>query len=394
MTSTLLHLVNPDVDGAVLFEDLKGWFGRFIAVVEPQDLDVLVLWAVHTHLAAELYTSPRLRLDSVMPGSGKTTVLDHLSRLCHRPVQAAALSSYAVLPRLLADGPRTILIDEVDRVLQTGNGRTQDLLAIINSGYRVGANTVVVAPNKTVRKMPTFGPLAMAGNTPNLPDDTRSREVRILLMPDLNGTVEDSDWEAIAEEAKVLKDRVTAWSAVVSGMVKGLPVDLPAGCIGRMKEKWRPLKRVAAVAGGGWPAICDELIVRDLAENTAEREAGLNTSPNMVLLTDLHTIWPARDGLVPTLDLVAALNDYNDEYWGTKSGYGKQLTEHRFAKIVAQACKVTSQRPGGRGPRGYFRRQFEPVWERLQIGAETGATGASGPPAPNAPIAPDAPGKY
>jgi hypothetical protein len=114
----------------------------------------------------------------------------------------------------------------------------------------------------------------------------------------------------------------------------------------------------------------------------------------MVLLSDLHTIWPARNGLVPTLDLVASLNEHNDEYWGTRSGYGKPLTEHRFAKIVAQACKVTSQRPGGRGPRGYFRRQFEPVWERLQIGAETGATGASGQPAPNAPIAPDAPGKH
>ena len=138
------------------------------------------------------------------------------------------------------------------------------------------------------------------------------------------------------------------------------------------------MKRVAAVAGGGWPAICDQLIVRDLAENTAEREAGLTTSPNIVLLTDLHAVWPARDGLVPTLDLVAALNDHNATYWGERSGYGKQLTEHRFARLVAQACKVTSQRPGGRGPRGYFRRQFEPVWQRLHIPAEIGAIGAIG----------------
>jgi hypothetical protein len=267
-----LHLVNPDVDGAAVLDDLKTWFGRFIAVVEPQDLDVLVLWTAHTHLAEQLYTSPRLRLDSVMPASGKTTVLDHLARLCHRPVQAAALSSYAVLPRLLADGPRTILIDEVDRILRPGNGRTSDLLAVINSGYRVGATTVCVAPNKSVRKMATFGPLAMAGNAPNLPDDTRSREIRILLMPDLNGAVEDSDWELIADEAKILKERVSAWAAVVSGMVAGLPVDLPAGCIGRAKEKWRPLKRVAAAAGGVWPTVCDELIVRDLAESAAERE--------------------------------------------------------------------------------------------------------------------------
>ena len=43
----------------------------------------------------------------------------------------------------------------------------------------MGAVTVVVAPDKTVAQMPTFAPLAMAGNAPRLPDDTRSREIRI-----------------------------------------------------------------------------------------------------------------------------------------------------------------------------------------------------------------------
>jgi hypothetical protein len=65
---------NPD--GARLFEDLTDWWNRFIAVTNQDDLYLLTLWTVHTHLVKELYSTPRLLVDSIMEGSGKTTVLD------------------------------------------------------------------------------------------------------------------------------------------------------------------------------------------------------------------------------------------------------------------------------------------------------------------------------
>src|SRR5271165_1823988 len=96
-------------DGAQLLDDLEDWFSRFIAVTDPDDLCILSLWTVHTHLVVELYTTPRLQVDSVIFGSGKTTVLDHLNRLCLNPVQAASLSSPALIPRMLETKIRTIL---------------------------------------------------------------------------------------------------------------------------------------------------------------------------------------------------------------------------------------------------------------------------------------------
>ena len=46
---------------------------------------------------------------------------------------------------------------------------------------------------------------------------------------------------------------------------------------------------------------------------------------------------------------------------------------------MSQAAKVTSDRIGGRGARGYLRVALEPVWHRLGIGrGATGASGASG----------------
>jgi hypothetical protein len=177
-------------------------------------------------------------------------------------------------------------------------------------------------------------------------------------------------------------------------------VSLPKGCIGRSKEKWRPFKRIAVRAGGDWPDIVDRLIEKSIAEDEAEREAGLKAQPpGMVLLTDLYKVWGDDEKFVPTLDLVPRLIEHNPDYWGTDSPYGKPLTETRFGRLMAQAAKLTSHRVGGVAPRGYLRSQLEPVWHRLGIsprkkpgepdgsgepdgdgpGAPSGSSGSSGP---------------
>jgi hypothetical protein len=378
------------IDGAELLDDIEQWFARFVAVTDELDLALLALWAVHTHLVVELRTTPRLQLDSTLPESGKTTVLDHLYRLCRRPILVASPPTPALIPRLLEQEIRTIEIDEVDRVLRPDGPATPDLLSIINSGYRLGATRPALIPVKgggwEAKEMPTFSPVVLSGNAPALPDDTRSRVIRILLMPDYGNVTEDSDWEVIEPDARLLHDRIAQFADSVRKQVSGLSVELPEGCVRRSKEKWRPLKRVAVVAGGRWPALVDTLIRRGLDEDRAEREAGLRTlPPGMVLLADLAKVWPDTEHLVPTGDLVDLLVKANPDCWGPSSPYGKTLTATRFGKLLTQAAKVTSQRPGGRGPRGYLRKQLVPVWDRLRIdqfgdqpGAPPGAPGAPG----------------
>jgi Protein of unknown function (DUF3631) len=389
------------VDGAALLEAIKEWFGRFIAVTDPDDLNILSLWTVHTHLVVELYTTPRLQVDSVIFGSGKTTVLDHLQRLCLNPIQAASVSSPALIPRMLETQIRTILLDEIDRSLRSDKPGVEDILAIMNSGYRCGATRPVLVRVKgggwEMNDMSTFAPIAMAGNSPNLPPDTVSRAIRILLMPDLDGTVEDSDWEMITDDAERLGSEIAAWADTVRAQVKGMAVDLPTGCIGRSKEKWRPLKRVAVAAGGDWPGVVDRLIGKSLAEDEAEREAGLKTQPpGMVMLTDLFVVWPEGETFMPTCELVNKLILHNPEYWGANSSYGKPLTETRLGRLVTQAAKVTSVRIGGVPPRGYLRSHLEPVWRRLGIAPLKNPTNLTDPTnlttPPGSPGSPTSPG--
>jgi hypothetical protein len=361
-------------DGSILsgvLQSVRTWFGRFILVTDNLDIDLLTLWAAHTYVALETYSTPRLIIDSTMYGSGKTTCLEHLHRLSSRPIQAASLSSPALLPRMLEKEIRTILIDEVDRSLDPKKPGVDDLIAILNSGYKRGATRPVLVPAKggtwDVAEMPTYSPVAMAGNAPNLPDDTRSRSIRVLLMPDLYGSVESSDWEEIEPDAIDLATSLSEAMEQVRDHVRQVRPTLPDGCVGRLKEKWNPLARVAAAAGGKWPGVVDDLILRDLKEVAMEREEGLaNKPPAVILLEDMHAVWREEEAFLPTTGIIARLIEHNPDYWGQFSAYGRALTAQRMGRLIVQSSKVHASKNSS-DVRGYARDRFTTAWRQLGI---------------------------
>ena len=130
------------VSGSVLLDDLRDWYGTYIRPYDNMDLNLLSVWTAHTHVPAECYTSPRLQIDSSMFGSGKTTLCEHLHRLCGKGVLMGQVSSPAMMARLLFANPElpaTLIIDEADRNLKPDRPGVDDLLSVLNSGYKVGA---------------------------------------------------------------------------------------------------------------------------------------------------------------------------------------------------------------------------------------------------------------
>ncbi|MEI5004718.1 DUF3631 domain-containing protein [Micrococcus yunnanensis] len=356
---------------AEVLEAVDAWLARFIRTTTPEDVHLLALWAAHTYVVEQTYTSPRLQIDSVMPGSGKTTALEHLAHLARRPLSASTISSEALLPRVLESGIRTILIDEADRSLDQKNPIMAGVLATINTGYKRGGSRPVLVKdsegNWTVREMSTFAPVALAGNNPNLPDDTRSRCIRVLLMPDLDGTVEPSDWEDLEDDA----ERLQVWlseemDAARDAVAEARPV-LPDGCVARHRERWRPLARVAHVAGGRWPGIVEALILRDLAELETEREEGLSNRPLRVhLLYDLADVWRPDETFIPTPELIARLAVAAPTRWGMESAKG--LTPQGMGRMLMTGYKIASWRePNGERRRGYTREALEPAWRMFHI---------------------------
>lgn len=365
---------------------VRAWLGRFICTVQDADLDLLTLWALHTHLADDVYTTPRLLIDSPVPGSGKTTALEHLNRLCRRPLQAASLTSPAMLARLLDQELRTLLIDEADRNLDPKRPGVEDLLAVLNAGYKRGGTRPVLIPGPkgewNVKEMTTFCPVVLAGNSPHLPEDTRSRVIRVLLLPDLEGRVETSDWEEIEPDAVDLGAAVAEWAELVRDKVRTTRPALPEGCIGRTKERWHPLRRIAEAAGGRWPDIADDLIRRDIEEAAMDKEDGMtSTPPAVTLLRHLAAVWPEGEVFAPSRALVAELIAHDPTQWGEGSTYGRALTVQRMGRMLALGFKVNSARQGD-GPRGYYRQALGPVWRRMGIAPPVEPTEPPGPAEP------------
>lgn len=355
-----------------VLDAVRDWWERFICTVDGTDLDLLTVWSAHTHVCQETYTTPRLILDSPVPGSGKTTVLEHLERLCLYPIQMASLSSPALLTRMLDKDLRTILIDEADRSLDPKKDGVQELLAVLNSGYKRGGTRPTLVPIKgggwDAKEMPTFSPVAMAGNNPNLPDDTKSRSIRVLLMPDIDGTAEESDWEMIEPDARALGAALAQWADQIRDVVKTTRPDLPEGVRGRARERWGPLKRVALAAGGRWPGVIDDMARRDILRIAADRADGLaKERPAIVLLRHVSEVWKDDETFIPTTDLIQRLIDSYPEMWGDESPYGKQLTYQRLGRMLVDSYDVRSDRPGGIGHRGYLKSTLEPVFRRFGL---------------------------
>jgi hypothetical protein len=353
-----------------LLNETRAWFKRFVFTTDENDLDIIALWTIHTWLVSETFTTPRLLIDSPVPGSGKTTLLEHLNKLCCSPVQMAAVSSSAMLARITSDGIKTLLLDEADRSLDPKDPKTKDLISLLNSGYKKGGSRPVLVREKdnwVIQHMPTYSPVAIAGNTPLIPDDTRSRCITIRLMPASTGEIEPSDWEYIEPEIDALAVKISATTDTYREQVRAIKPELPAGCENRLRERWRPLKRIASVAGDHWANKVDQLIVRDI-EN--ERELADNgethVSVNLQIARDLYKVFASEIGHIPTKRIVMLLITTNPDYWSVSSSYGKDLTPQRFGQILTKAFGIYSQRLN-ENTRGYSATQFEQIWTRFGI---------------------------
>lgn len=264
-------------------------------------------------------------------------------------------------------------------MLVEGRPDTDAVIAVVNSGYRVGARRPVLVAkgnNYEAKELPTFAPVAMAGNSPHLPQDTIDRSIRILLMPDVDGRAQDSDWEALDGAVGELAERVSQWADSVRAHVKDAEGALPAGCKGRLREKWRPLMRVAELAehdgGHFWKDTVYIMAEADLEDMAEQREAGLRQQPpGLVLLENLGHIWPKGEFFVATETLIELLVTYNPDYWGEGTYNGSprsKLNATRLGRMIKQATNTTSRREGRGGtPRGYEQEQFRQAWRSMRI---------------------------
>lgn len=362
---------NETVSGTVL-DRIRDHLAKYLLPASDTDLDLIALWAVHTHLARESYTTPRLLITSPMPGSGKTTVLDHLERLVPHATPMASVSSSALIPRIIASVDTVLLIDEAEKALSPNKPGIEDVLGVLNSGYRIGGSRPVLTPSKEdgwkAESMPTFAPVAMAGNAPNLPEDTMQRAISVTMFPAQEGDVDESDWELIDADVRDLGLSIAEWADQIRDELRTTRPEVPKGCIGRIKERWLPLKRVAVFAGGDWAERVDQMIIHDLDEIARDREEGLSSMPiHIHLVRDIHRIFERSNAeFLPTSTIVDDLICEHPERWGSGSSFGRDLTAQRLGRMLVKNFSIRSTKDT-QDVRGYYKSLFRSVWRAIGL---------------------------
>ncbi len=344
--------------------ELADFIGSFVAFPSPEARDGVALWVAHCHAIEAAATTPRLSVRSPEKQSGKTRLLEALDLVVPRPILAVNVS-VAALFRSIGTPPPSILWDEVDALFRGGNdpGR-EDLRALLNSGYRRGAEVLrVVGEGKRmeVKAFATFAPVALAG-IGTLPDTVNDRSIVVELrrrLPDEK--VRPFRRVQVEQEAAPIRERMTTWAADrVAELERARPL-MPDGLSDRAADLWEPLLAIADVAGGSWPARA-----RKAATALAQAGREADGSTGVRLLADLQEVFAARGDPehLASAGLVEALIGLDESPWGDLRG--RPLDPRGLARRLRPfGVRPQQQRyPSGVNVRSYFRADLRDAWAR------------------------------
>ena len=332
---------------------------RFVAYPSEHALVAHSLWIAHTHMIDRFDTTPRLAFMSAEKASGKTRALELTALLVSDPILSISASP-AVIVRLVAAAPRTILYDEIDAVFGTTKAQelNADLCSILNGGYRRGAK--VYRCNTSGKRiepeeLDAFAPVAVAGLR-TLPDTLASRSIFIQMRRRaLDEEVEPFRHRIHSHQAKPIMEALVEWCAERNvGLVEP---ELPPGIVDRSADLWEPLLVVADEAGGDWPTRARAAAVF-LTKNATDE----SLTRGVELLAHIKEAFGSEDR-VWTKTLLRRPCDRDELPW--KDIRGKELDDRGLGRrLKSYGIKAKDVRIGSERHKGFILTDFYDAWRR------------------------------
>jgi hypothetical protein len=351
----------PPPDLGSLLQRTADALNQFITFSEDYAV-VCAVWVAHTHCIQYFPYTPYVSITSPTKRCGKSNLLTALKYLCARGWYAIA-PSVAVLFRKIERDMPTLLLDESDRCLKDAEESKQELLSILNSGYKRGATVDRCGgANKTdLESFHVFCPKAFAG-IGDLPDTIADRCLSIRMQRQKAGSKHFYEDEVEADLSPI-RDGFEKWAAT-PGLgdqlnFKIAKTDFPDSLSDRSREACEPLYRIAKLAGGGW--------LDRIKKATAAICAGQEDQDKSVeLLSVIRDIFGNADKL-SSHDLINGILELENppvpDWW-----FKKDVGMKAMGKCLAKTLKKFGLQPGlmridGSDPvKGYQRSDFEPVW--------------------------------
>jgi len=243
----------PAPDPAEVFKRLAEQFARFLDLPTSQAPGVtatLVCWVVLTYAYQAWPATPYLYLGGPL-GSGKSRVFDILARLVFRPLATSNLTAASLFRTLHSNGG-TVLLDEAERLKNTGDPDISETLSMLLAGYKAGATSIRLEPLgengfRTV-SFDVYGPKALAC-IKGLPPALASRAIPVTMFRAGPGSDKprrriDADpcgWQRLRDDLHAL---ALEHGPVFLGLAER--VDVCPAMSGRDFELWQPLLAIAS----------------------------------------------------------------------------------------------------------------------------------------------------
>ncbi len=356
----------PMPDLALVLDECVALLRRCVVLGSAQ-ADVEALFTAHSYVFGAAEATPILYITSPEKSSGKTRNLETLERLVMRPWLTGRVSP-AVLYRKTEAVCPTLLLDEVDAALKSGEEYAEALRGVLDSGHRRQGGKVSVCvgqgANMTYQDFSTFCPKVLAGLDRGLPETVRHRAITIHLRRRLRNSEPIMRWRYREIEAMAgpIRDKLQAWAAgAVENLRDGHP-SIPEELDDRAADYWEPLLAIADLAGGSWPERA-RLAALELSTGQAAEDDNLGTR----LLTDIRTVFDRTgEDRIASVKLVEELRADQEAPWATYGKTGRGLTASSLATLLRRFdIRSTSVRLSETStPKGYYRKDFEDTWRR------------------------------
>jgi putative DNA primase/helicase len=364
-----VSFVNPEpwperVDGATLLDEIDYRIRKHV-VLAPSAACATSLYVILTYVVSQLQICPLLIIRSVLKRSGKTRLLDILSRLVFRALSTASLSP-AVLFRLAANQHPTFLIDEIDAIFSQKNDTSEALRGLLNAGNDRTSSTVYRCEGESfdVVGFDCFGPKVLSGigrRADTLEDRAISIDMRRKLETE---KVERYSVLDDGESYEALRSKLARWAQDWGTEIEGYRPAVPAKLNDRAADNWAPLLAIADLAGGNWPTLA-RLAALELSGPGTEEEQDYKIE----LLRDIASIFEeagAGTDRLTTVQLIEALIEMEESPWATFSS-GKPLDARRLARLLKPfgIHSIDVRVEGAKSPlKGYKRESFFDAWSR------------------------------
>jgi Protein of unknown function (DUF3631) len=376
---------------AETLDDVVRLLKEYVVLPSEHEAHAIALWVVQTYVRDAFDVVMFLHIFSATIESGKTRLLEVLSKLVRAPWLVSRPTA-ATLFRMIEERQPTLLWDEIDRVFSVKqvDAATSDLQAVVNAGHKRGAvvpRCVGEGKNLKVKDFPVFTSMAFAGiNQLKLPDTVRSRSIPIGLRrraPD-----EPVRWwrerEADAMAAPIVVKLQSLVLPLVGPLREARPA-IPDDLGDRAADGWEGLCAIGEAAGEDWPKRA-RAAAKALNSRGRELDA---TTIGVQLLADIEAIFRERAlDRFSSEELVTALHGVEESDWGWLN---KNILARKLKPFGVRPTKV---RLGDKTLQGYRVEDFaDAFWRYLHKGGTTGTNGTPQVAATSdVPDVPDVPG--